>query len=453
MFDGSRQSFPRFWCAPMVGASELAFRMTVRRLGATCAHTPMIDAAGFSANPKYRTEFRFDAADDPAVAQVCGNRPAALVAAARLLQEEPGIRAVEINLGCPQRCARRGNYGAFLARDAPDAVADLVRAMAGACRLPVFAKMRVLEEEAGGAAATVAFARQLEAAGAALLTVHGRTLRDEPLADWRVVRAVKRAVNIPVVANGNVRGIGDVWRCFEATGADAVMSACGLLKDPALFQRGHAPALDEAELVAGETWHMGGRGSGSGSGTGSGSGSGDDGGGGGGGGGAQDGKGDGAAAMPAAALAAAGKSDELGEEAGAGGAVGAVGGGPGRCAGHEHGRLRAARLAALRVAELYAANAAAYGATDTQVARHLTAILRMSLVRHPGLRAPIVDYRVDAKRRNGRTEADLPAFRALCGAIRELREREEREAEVATAAAAAAAAAAGDRRCNSLALA
>jgi tRNA-dihydrouridine synthase len=100
-------------------------------------------------------------------------------------------------------------------------------------------KRRFLQEHE----ATVAFAKQLEAAGCSILTVHGRTRNQagktgrqcRVLADWTKIAAVKRALRIPVIANGNVQELADAERCLSETGADGIMSGCGVLADPALF--------------------------------------------------------------------------------------------------------------------------------------------------------------------------------------------------------------------------
>merc|ERR1711903_272107 len=102
--------------APMVDGSELAFRMLCRRHGADCAYSPMIHARLFVENPKYRESYFTTCAEDrPLLAQFCANEPDTLLAAARLLEDR--VDMVDLNLGCPQRIAKRGNYGAFLMDD------------------------------------------------------------------------------------------------------------------------------------------------------------------------------------------------------------------------------------------------------------------------------------------------------------------------------------------------
>ena len=232
---------PVYWCAPMVGASEPAFRALVRPLGVSLCTTPMLFPKGLVRNPSYGAThgMPWSSADRPLVVQFAasvedGDAVVEATKAVRALTD-----AVEINIGCPQRCARKGNYGAFLLDDA-DGLVALVQHCAAHCCLPVLCKMRVLST----AEQTVALARRLQDAGAYCLTVHGRQRRDgggmkqgRTLADWEQIRAVKAALDIPVVSNGNIRHIDDVRACLAATGADGIMSACGLLADPALFAR------------------------------------------------------------------------------------------------------------------------------------------------------------------------------------------------------------------------
>ncbi|KAJ8074011.1 tRNA dihydrouridine synthase [Marasmius tenuissimus] len=233
---------PKYVVAPMVDQSELAWRRLSRRYGAQLIYTPMINAKMWTEqkHQSYRVG-AFDIAsgeegslegDRPLIIQFCGNDPEKLLKAAKDL--EGHCDAVDINLGCPQDIAKKGKYGAFLMDDW-DLVYRLINILHENLSIPVTAKFRVFPT----VEKTVEYAKMLERAGAQILTCHGR-LREQRgqnagLADWSKIRAVKEAVSVPVLANGNILFQSDIQRCLEETGCDGVMSAEGQLYNVALF--------------------------------------------------------------------------------------------------------------------------------------------------------------------------------------------------------------------------
>jgi tRNA-dihydrouridine synthase 1 len=233
----ARWGAPRLVLAPMVNQSELAFRLLARKHGAGLTYTPMMHSTRFAADEAYRLEnFDEHASDRPLIAQFCGDDPATLLCAARYVQGR--CDAVDLNCGCPQGIARRGHYGAFLL-DEPELIETLVRTLSTHLTVPCTVKIRVLPAADGSVdtAATVALALRLEAAGASLLTVHGRT-RVQKCAcdcDWATIRAVKQALRIPVLANGGVERPEDLEACLAATQCDGVMTSEGALENPSLL--------------------------------------------------------------------------------------------------------------------------------------------------------------------------------------------------------------------------
>ena len=172
---------PRSVCAPMVLQSELAFRTLVRRHGTTLCYAPMLPASKFleapldgvhenpqTGGPATQVSWFTTCPDDrPLLAQIGGGDPMEVVAAARFVEMD--VDGVDVNFGCPQRCAQRDGYGAFL-MDEPDRAREIVEALVAALSVPVTAKMRILPHLED----TLAFARMLQDAGAACVAVHGR---------------------------------------------------------------------------------------------------------------------------------------------------------------------------------------------------------------------------------------------------------------------------------------
>ncbi|KAA0147556.1 hypothetical protein FNF29_07301 [Cafeteria roenbergensis] len=189
-----------------------------------------------------------DGQDRPLFVQIAGNKPAMVATAGRVIERNFGadVDALDLNFGCPQHCAKRGGYGAFVLDDADTAVA-VVQALSAAVRLPVTCKIRVLPSIAD----TVRLARRMVAAGCQVLTVHGRTRQEKGPAtancDWDSIAAVRRAVRVPVIANGGVATRFDAELCMRSTGAHACMASEALLEDPAMFGRALTP--QEAALL------------------------------------------------------------------------------------------------------------------------------------------------------------------------------------------------------------
>ena len=187
----------------------------------------------FSENPQYRgLQFTTNQYDRPLIVQFCGDNPETMLKAAKLVEDQ--CDAVDVNLGCPQNIAKKGHYGSYL-QDEWELIESIVKTLHEGLKVPVTCKIRVFSD----VEKTVKYAKMIEAAGAQLLTVHGR-LREQKghntgLADWAQIKRVVEAVKIPVIANGNILSIHDCDRCIKETGAVGVMSAEAHLYNPALF--------------------------------------------------------------------------------------------------------------------------------------------------------------------------------------------------------------------------
>lgn len=227
--------------APMVDQSELAWRILARRHGAHLCYTPMLHARIFLESAAYRsTHFTTNGQDRPLVAQFCGNDAQTLLEAARLVEDR--VDAVDLNLGCPQGIAKKGHYGSYL-QDEWELVGKIVKGLKAGLRVPVTCKIRIFSDPNR----TLEYAKMLEAAGADLLTVHGRTREQRGsltgLADWQQIRRIVETVHVPVFANGNILGYDDIAECLRVTGAAGVMSAEGHLSNPCIFEGRTAPRV------------------------------------------------------------------------------------------------------------------------------------------------------------------------------------------------------------------
>ncbi len=233
--------------APMAGVADAAFRAVCRGEGAAYAVSEMISAKALMLqDAKSRTLLRRFPEDTPLGVQLFGSEPETMADAAKKARDLSGCEIIDVNMGCPVGKVVRNGEGSALMRDLPLA-GRILEAVVKASDVPVTVKFRKGWD--GGSVNAVELARLAESCGAAALCVHGRTRTQgySGRADWEIIREVKAAVAIPVIANGDVFEPEDVPHILKATGADLVMIGRGAMGNPWLFSRGLA-ALEGREV-------------------------------------------------------------------------------------------------------------------------------------------------------------------------------------------------------------
>jgi tRNA-dihydrouridine synthase B len=232
---GSFDISPALVVAPMAGVTDRPFRALCRRLGAGLAVSEMVGSdprLRDSAKTRSRTDHTGEAG--PIVAQIAGADPLWLADAARF-NVERGAQVIDINMGCPAKKVCNVAAGSALLRDEL-LVGRILDAVVRAVEVPVTLKIRTGWDRASRNA--VSIARIAQASGVQALTVHGRTRADafEGDAEYATIAAVKNAVRIPVIANGDVTDPQRARAVLAATGADALMIGRGAFGRPWIFR-------------------------------------------------------------------------------------------------------------------------------------------------------------------------------------------------------------------------
>ena len=237
--------------APMAGVSDIALRALCREQGADMTFTEMVSAKGLSyANEKTRHLLDLAPGETGVAVQLFGHEPATMAAQATWIEDalQGALAWLDVNMGCPVRKIAGKGDGAALMRD-PALAAEIVSEVSRAVSHPVTCKFR--RGFAQGDETAVEFAKRMEQAGAAAVTVHGRFAEQmyRGTADWGVIARVKDAVTIPVVGNGDITCGSDAVRMEAETGCDAVMIARAAEGNPWVFADVRA-ALDGTGFIA-----------------------------------------------------------------------------------------------------------------------------------------------------------------------------------------------------------
>ena len=222
--------------APMAGVTDTPYRILAQEMGCAMAFAEMVSVLGIHfRNEKTLAMLETVPEERPLAMQLFGARPEPVAEAAVYVESLGCADVIDFNMGCPAPKIVKNGAGSALLKE-PERAGEILAALVKATKLPVTVKMRIGWDESTIVA--VEMAKRAEAAGVAAIAVHGRTREQyyKGHADWSMIAAVKRAVKVPVIANGDIRTTADLARVFRETECDGVMIGRAAQGNPWIFR-------------------------------------------------------------------------------------------------------------------------------------------------------------------------------------------------------------------------
>ncbi|SMD04780.1 tRNA dihydrouridine synthase DusB [Sporomusa malonica] len=234
--------------APMAGVTDLPFRLLAKEMGCGLVYSEMVSDKGLIyENVHTRKLLAIDERERPVALQIFGSEPASMAKAARIVAGS-GADIIDINMGCPTPKIVKNGEGSALMRTPELACRIIAAVVEAAGTVPVTVKFRKGWDDKSVNA--VEMAKLAEQAGAAAVSVHGRTREQfySGQADWNIIREVKQSVKIPVTGNGDIRTPQDAKRMLTETGCDGIMIGRGAQGNPWIFRQ-VAHYLETGEIL------------------------------------------------------------------------------------------------------------------------------------------------------------------------------------------------------------
>ena len=223
--------------APMAGVTDTAYRIIAHDMGCPLCYAEMVSSQGIHfKNERTLSMLQSEPAERPLAMQIFAASPEMATEAAAYVEELGTADILDFNMGCPAPKIVKNGEGSALMRD-PERATAILTAIRKAVKMPLSVKMRIGWDESS--INVVDLAKRAEAAGVDAITVHGRTREQfyRGHADWEKIGEVRRAVSIPVIANGDVRTYDDLDRIREVTGCEAVMVGRAAQGNPWIFRQ------------------------------------------------------------------------------------------------------------------------------------------------------------------------------------------------------------------------